>query len=139
MALTKPYFKLYASNGTDLVYTFPIVQSTNLPQTVKKTIEIKGQRGKGSIIVDGGNDTWDLEIRGLFVIDNADEGYEEITVKIDTIESAIELNTPYVLRVDKTDSTYYEYNVKRINPITYPSSLRTDLQEYIVTFIVNSW
>jgi hypothetical protein len=139
MPITKPYFKLYASDGTTLVYTFPIVQYTNAPQSHKRTVVIEGQRGKGCIIVDGGEASWDLIIRGLFMITESDEGYEDITAKIDAIETAIVLNTPYILRIDKTDTTYYEYKVKRILPIDYRESLRTDSQEYQVVFKVNSW
>ena len=139
MAITKPFFKLYASDGTTLLYTFLLVQQTNAPQSVKKTVEIEGQRGKGSIIIDGGEASWDLIINGVFAIFNADEGYEEITDAIDAIETAIQLNTPYILRIDKDASTYYEYHVKRVEPIEYPESLRTDSQRYTVHLKVNSW
>lgn len=134
-----PQFKLYDSTGITLKYTFPIVQYTNAPQSPKKIVEIEGQRGKGSITIDGGGQAWDLEIRGLFMITSADEGYVEITAKIVDIEDKIQLNIPYILRIDKTDSTYFEYKVKRIEPINYSESLRTDSQEYRVILRVNSW
>jgi len=139
MAITKPYIKLYDSTGVVLQYTFKYVQSINAPQTPRRTVEITGQRGKGSLIIDGGQDVWDLIISGKFIIEDADEGYEDLTADIDAMESAIQLNTPYIIRIDKTAVTYYEYNVKRIEPIEYPESLRIDSQEYICRLRVNCW
>jgi len=131
-----PRFKLY-NVGDSLIYTFPYVQYTNAPRSVKSLVEIKSQRGKGSIIIDGGDDNWDLIIRFLIT----GEDYEEITSKIATLESTIQLNTPYVLRIDKTDSTYFEYKVKRISAIEYSESLRNGegIQECTLTLRVNSW
>jgi len=131
-----PRFKLYDSTGLNLLYTFPVVQATNAPQSVKKIIEVRGQRGTGCLIIDGGDDCWDLFIEGILV---ADDDYEDLTASIDALESAVELNTAYVLKIDKTVSTYYEYRVKRIEPIDYPDSLRNESQDYTVTFRVNSW
>jgi len=134
-----PKFKLYDSTGLNLLYEFLVVQRTNAPQSPLRHLSIEGNRGTGALIIEAGTPAWELEIEGIFVIDNASEGYEEITVKIDAIESAIALNTPYILRLDKTDATTYEYKVKRLNPIDYPTSLRNDSQEYRVVFLVGSW
>lgn len=134
-----PSFDLYASNGITLIYTFPVVQYTNLPVSNGRYIEIEGQRGIGSIILDGGQSPFDIIINGFFMIQSASEGYTDIVEDIANIESTIVLNTPYYLRVDKTISTYWEYKVKRILPIEYPESLRTDYQEYKVTLRALCW
>ena len=134
-----PAFKLYETNGSTLVYEFPLVQQTNAPQSPMRNIVIEGVRGKGALIINNGDSTWDLEITGIFAIQNADEGYEEITADIADIEDKIPINTPFILRIEKTSSTYFEYNVKRIEAIEYPASLRTDSQIYIVRFKVNTW
>jgi len=139
MALEKAYFRLYQSDGVSLIYTFPLVQEANYPQTPRKSVVVEGQRGKGAVVIDGGEASWEMTIRGLIMIDTADEGYEEIIVDIDALESAVAVNTPYILKISKTDSTNYEYRVKRIEAIEYPQSLRTDSQEYIVKLLVNSW
>ncbi len=139
MSTFVPTFKLYQADGTTLVYTFPLVQETNAPQSPMRAIVIDGIRGKGSLIIDAGDSSWDLMIRGLFAITDVSQGYEEIIAKIDDIENKIVANIPYILRIDKTPSTYFEYKVKRISPIEYPASLRTDSQEYVVNFKVNSW
>jgi hypothetical protein len=130
-----PTFKLYDYTATTLLYTFPLVQYTNAPQSVQDTVEISNLRGQGSIILDGGNSAWDLELQ--FVLRGDD--YEDLTSKIDELESALELNTPYQLTIDKSESAVYQYKVKRITPITYDASLRTRIQKVSVLLRVNSW
>lgn len=136
-----PEFKLYASDGVTLVYTFPVVQATNAPQSPKKVVEHQGQRGKGSIIIDGGEAPWDLTIRGILTTeeDIGADAYKDLISKMDTLESSVALNTQYVLHIDKTESTYYSYNVKRIQPITYETGLRINAQEYEVILRANCW
>ena len=134
----KPSFKLY-DTGNNLIYTFPVVQSTNIPQSPERYINIEGVRGKGSLIIDSGTPSWEATIRGVFMIDDPSEGYTELTAKILEIESTIALNTPYKLRIDKSDGTYWEYYVKRIEPIEYSDTLRTDIIEYTIHFLVNAW
>lgn len=130
-----PEFKLYNSTGLNLIYTFPVVQSTNVPQSPVKSVEIEGIRGQGSIIIDGGVSSWNLTIRGLFYGDD----YEALIVKVDDIESKIVTLTPYILKIEKTAVTQYEYKVKRIEPITYEESLRDNFIYYRINFKVNSW
>lgn len=131
-----PRFKLYESDGNTLRYTFPIVFSANYPNSSQNLIEHSNFRGKGSIIVDGGESAWDLTLQGVL----SGDSYEEVIAAIDALESAVALNTPYVLKIGKTVSTQYSYNVKRIEPIQYPSdNLRLDFIEYTIIFRVNSW
>ena len=134
-----PRFKLYNSNGVTLEHTFEAVQRTNAPQSPYRYIQIDGVRGKGALIIPAGTPSWELEIEGLIYIDGATEGYEELIVKIDTMEDDITLDTNYYLRIDKTSSTYYEYKVRRLEPILWEESLRTDIQRYLVRFLVNAW
>lgn len=131
------YFKLYESDGITFRYTFPYVQETNAPQTVKKFTEIKGLRGDGSIVIKGSDDSWDLIVRCILTGEN----YDEITQKIDILESALEFAQPYILKIDKEEggATVYSYRIKRLSPIEYPSSLRTDSQEAIIRLKANSW
>lgn len=131
-----PSFKLYNSVGDTLLYTFPVVIYTNLPHGQNKnSVVIEGTRGKGCIIIDGGDSSWDLIIRGVITGDN----YQEIVTAMDALNTAVAMNTAYKLRVDKSPSTYYEYNVKRIQRINYPESLRTSHQIYEITLKSNSW
>jgi hypothetical protein len=130
-----PKFRLYASNGSTLVYTFPVVQYTNAPHSNKKTVFIEGMRGVGGIVIEGAEEAWDVIIR--FVLIGTD--YQDLTTKIEALEGAIVSNTRYYLRIDKTSTTYFEYKVKRIEAIEYQDSLRTDVQEVTITLKANSW
>jgi len=130
-----PKFRLYNSAGDTLLYTFLVVQETNSPQSPINTVEITGTRGIGSIIIAGGTSPWNLIIKGVLIGDN----YQAIVVAMDALESTVTLNTAFLVRIDKTISSYYEYNVKRILPIEYPENLRTSNQKYIVTLRANSW
>jgi len=133
---TTVYFKLYDSTGVSLIYTFPVVFSANYPHSEENLIEHKNVRGKGSIVIDGGETPWDLTLRGVMLAND----YEALTVLIDAMETAIQLNTKYVLKINKTVSTFYTYNVKRILPIEYtPDNLRTNYMEYVCTLRVNAF
>lgn len=134
-----PKFKLYNEANDTLLYTFELVQSSNHPQSPMRNVVIEGVRGEGCLVIPGGTPSWDLEIRGILMIDGSTEGYEELVVKMDAMESAIALNTNYYIRIDKTVSTYYLYKVRRIESIEYPESLRTDSQEYVCRLKVNAW
>ena len=130
-----PHFKLYDYTGTGAYYQFPAVQETNIPHTTVKNTVIEGMRGIGCIVISGAEGSWDLRIRGYMLA--AD--YPALTAMIDTLESAVATDTPYVLVFEKTNSSSYSYNVKRIEPIEYPESLRTDYQEYVLTLKANAW
>ncbi len=131
-----PKFRLYNSAGDTLLYTFPVVQFSNAPHGAdSKAVVITGVRGKGAIIIDGGATAWDIIIRGVLSADD----YEALVVVMDAMNSAVVLQTAYKLRIDKTISTYYEYNVKRITRINYPENLRTSFQNYEITLKNNSW
>jgi hypothetical protein len=130
-----PTFTLWNSAGDSLLYTFPVVQVTNAPQSPTKVVEIEGTRGIGSVVIGGGTAPWDLVIEGVLTGDD----YEAIVVAMDALKTAVALNTPYLLRIDKTSSTYYEYHVKRILPIEYPENLRTSHQRYRLILRANAW
>jgi len=133
-------FTLYASDGTTPVYTFPVVFSANYPHSGKKFIEHENVRSKGSIIIGGGEEVWDLTLKG--VLGSGNETYGSLMALIDTMESSIVLNTPYYLKIesDETGVPEYSYKCKRISPIEYPEdNLRVDQIEYTCIMRVNSW
>ena len=133
-------FKLYNSNNITLEYLFPVVQSTNAPQSPLRHINIEGVRGKGSLIIPAGDSPWVLEISGVLYIDPAlNEDYEDLVVLMDAMETAIPTNTAFYMRIYKTAVTYYSYKVKRIEAIEYAQSLRTDFQPYVCRLLVNAW
>jgi len=128
-------FKLYASNGSTLIHTFSTVFQANYPHTEKKLIEHENVRGKGSIIVDGGDSSWTLTLRGVLFAND----YDALMALVDTMESSIVLNTPYVLKI-LSGVTTHSYNCKRIVPIIYQEdSLRTNFIEYTCELRCLSW
>lgn len=131
-----PKFKLYDNTGLNLIYTFPVVQNTNIPKSTRKTTVIEGFRGQGGIIISGSDKRiWDIIIEGILFGDD----YENLTTKIEEIESSVQMDTQYILRFEKTASTYFEYKVKRIDPIEYPQSFRTQYQDYRIILKANAW
>jgi hypothetical protein len=135
-----PRFRIYNAAATELLHTFELVQNTNLPQTPRNIVEITGVRGKGSIIIDGGEAPWDVFIEGVLTSKlKGWHAYKELTSKVDAMESAVAVDTPLILTLHKTESTFYQYKVKRIEPISYPPSNRVFRQDYRVNLRVNCW
>lgn len=131
-------FKLY--NYTEaLVYTFPNVQESNAPRSFTKSVVIEGLRGQGCIVIPGSTGSIDIRIRGFLMIDENDEGYNEITTKMDELIDTIPYNTRLTLRVYKDDSNYYTYRVKRVEPIQWGEGKRTNLIEYTVILKDGAW
>lgn len=132
-------FELYESDGITLRYTFQLVQDTNYPQSAKHYHEITAHRGQGAIEIIGSDAPWDLTINGKFNASN----YNDIMTAITELETALEFGEPYIIKIDKnTEQTEQDsYNVKRLQPIDYPPSLRNGhgFQEYKVILRANAW
>jgi hypothetical protein len=128
-------FKLYATNGSTLIYTFHCVFSANYPHSEKNLIEHTNPRAKGSIIVDGGSSPWTLNLKGVIFSST----YDNLMNLVDNMESYVTLNTPFVLGIT-SGATTHTYNVKRTEPIIWQEdNLRTNYIEYNITFRVNCW
>ncbi len=125
-------FQLNASDGTTPVFTFPIVFSANYPNSTLKTIQHSNLRGKGSIIIDGGSESFTITLKGVLSSTN----YTALTSLITTMESTVALNTPYYLTI----TGGFSYKVKRITPIKYEeTNLRTNYVEYEISFLADCW
>jgi len=137
MAQFDVHYKLYASDGTTPVYTFPLVQSDNSPSDPKSYVEITALRGTGSIIIPGSTQPWDLTIEFMLEADD----YEALIAAMDSVVSTIALQTKYVLKIDRTSSTTKDYNVMRLQPITFidDNNFRNTLQRVSITLRVNCW
>lgn len=137
--MANPTFKLYASNGSTLVYTFDYVtDETGLWDDPVTYSEHTSLRGQGSIISEGSLSPFDLSL--TFVLKGDD--YYDLTSKIDNVQTKIVKFTPYVLKVSKTISTVRSINVKRVLPILFPYTYkqkRVQIQNGIVTFRALSW
>jgi hypothetical protein len=130
-----PKYKIYASDGLTLIYTFNAVTKDNSPQDPKKGYEVEGSRGQGSIHVPGSDASWDLSLR--FHLHATD--YQALIALMDSIQSTITMNTKYVLTIDRTPSSTVSYHVMRKQPISWEDERRTTYQFGTMTFRVNSW
>lgn len=130
-----PKYKLYASDGLTVVYPFDYVLADNSPQDAFRFTEITGFRGQGSIIIGGSTQPWDIEL--TFFLWKSD--YSSLIASMDSVESTITLNTPYILKIDRTIATTKDYHVKRISPIRWENTNRVRYQKGTIIFRVNSW
>jgi len=143
MSVWVPKVNLWSSNGLTLLYTFPAVNDHNAPQSVKKSIIQTNFRSQGGIVIPGGEDVWELTIRFTLTAD----GYENIASAIENLENAIQLHILYLIRIDKTQTSYFNqanggYKVKRTKPFEYldrAQDLMNDIQKVSASFDVNSW
>jgi hypothetical protein len=130
-------YESYGGTGDSPIYTFPVVFYANYPHSGKKIIAHGSVRAKGEIIKDAGEESWDLTIKG--VLGSGNDDYDTIMGLIDTMESTIALNTPYILEIT-SGATTHTYNVKRLVAIEYPpDDLRVDSIEYTCILRVSCW
>jgi hypothetical protein len=129
-----PTYKLYANDGLTLI-TELIVTGDNSPQDPLRFYEVKGSRGIGSIIIPGSSDSWDLQLK----IHISGVNYASVIDQMDDLETLIVPNTEYILKIQRTQSTTKDYNVKRIIPITWEDDKRLYFQKGTLTLKVNSW
>ena len=135
-----PKFTIRSADNVTQLYQFSAVQSTNLPQTVRDTITISNQRARGAVVIDGGIKSFEAKIDFVLWSDSLD--YEDISAQIDTLETTIPINTPFILRMDKTSTTWYDYKIKRLVPFDYqdvPTDKKIGRQKVSATFLTDSW
>lgn len=140
MAGTFPRFRLYANNGTTLIYEFEKVLDWDNspfqdPITFSEHISLRGQ---GSIISEGSQAPFNFFLNFMLVGDD----YEALAGQMNTLPSTIDTNTQYILKIDLTASTTKDLKVKRLVPIQFPITTRQKVvkfQEGIITFRVDSW
>jgi len=118
-----PSFKLYQSDGATLLYTLPNVITINTPSDTPSFVEIDNLRSQGSIVIPGGDKSYDITIQGI--IEASD--YASLESLKYTMRDTIVNNTRYVLKIDKTQSTTEDIKVMRLQPITWD---RTNTRTY---------
>lgn len=126
------------NDGTNS-YTFPLVYSVSDPKEGMKATVIPGTRGDGSIIIPGGKKSQEIRLKG-YIVDS--DGYEDINTRMGDMKSKVTTNPATLTMRHWTGATWvndWQYTVRRIDEITFPESLRTDSQEYEVTFIVMTY
>jgi len=128
-----PKFILYS--GETPIYTFLLVQDTNHPQKGVQFVEHESRRANGANYITGGYKVWDLYLSGKLCAAN----YQALVTLMDSMISSIVTNTLYTLEIDKSESTVYSYNVKRIVDIEFPNKDTDKMrrkQMYKITFKV---
>jgi hypothetical protein len=142
MADYYPSWKLYASDGVSLVYTFDYVLDWGDgvlvdPQTFTEHTSLRGQ---GSIISEGSTAPWDLTLEFYLTATN----YVALIAKMKALNTTIAFNTKYLLKMGLTTGSATTENlyVKRLSPIRWPISGNKKVvngQRGFITFRVNSW
>jgi hypothetical protein len=139
MAGTFPRIRLYNSTGVSLIYEFENVTDINDWQDPITFAEHASLRGQGSIISEGSNAPWDLNMSFVLI----DDDYEALVSQMSSILSTIVKNTKYILKVDLTASTTKDYKVKRLQSFVFPlnnnNKKRVNFQTVNGIFRVDSW
>lgn len=134
-----PTAKIYASNGSTLVYTISDILTPieGWPNTDNpKNVTYSNIRSAGELSIPGGSSAYDIVLRGRLTGAN----YDALIANFNTLQSTIVANTPYVLKIDLTPSTTTSINVKRKGKIDIinTNNLNTWLY-YSITFTALAW
>ena len=130
-----PTFKLYASDGVSLIYTFEHIIDTNWPQDNPSSIELTNTRSAGAITIPEGNKPYDIYLKGIILGDD----YTDITTKIFAMRDTIVPNTRYVLSLDKSNVVVDTIKVMRTVTIDFDESKRISNQKYTIRLRALSW
>lgn len=125
-------------------YTFPFVQSVSDPIERNKDVIHEGNRGDGSIRIPGGKKSQTITINGI-LFDN--EGYKDLDTLIAEMRSKVTTNNATLVMEYFDDSlsgggdwvSSWEYTCFRNEEIKFSDSMRTESQNYTVSFLVLSY
>lgn len=134
-----PTFKIYATNGSTLIYNLPLVINSNHNNVGNnKIITLKNGRSIGATYIEGGLDDEDIIIEGVLKSTN----YEGLVTLRDAMVAAIVPNTAYYLKIDKSISSTYEFKVRRLQGIEFTigdkNKMNTRL-DYKIILKNNAW
>ena len=118
-------------------YTFPLVQSVGDPEQGMKATVIEGKRGDGSIIIPGGKKSQRIELEGILYDDDYD--YVAIQTAMEGMRTDVTTDTGTLVMEYWNGASWvntWSYTVRRIGEISFPPSMRVDMQKYKVTFLV---
>ena len=118
-------------------YDLPYVFSISDPIEGMKATVIRGTRGDGSLVIPGGKSSQEIVIKGRLLADD----YKALTALISTMRTSITTN-PATLTLKHYDGGWvndWSYTVRRITEISFPESMRTEVQEYTARFLVLSY
>ena len=130
-----PEFKLYDSTDTSLIYFIENVITTNYPQDNPSSVQLTNLRSSKGIVIPGGLKPYTLTMRGILI----GTDYTDLTTKINAMKTAIVYNTPYILKIDTSETTQDEINVMRVEPIIFEEGRRTKVQYFVINLLANAW
>jgi len=130
-----PEFKLYDSTDTSLIYFIENVITTNYPQDNPASVQLTNLRSSKGIVIPGGLKPYTLTMRGILI----GTDYTDLTTKINAMKTAIVYNTPYILKIDTSETTQDEINVMRVEPIIFEEGRRTKVQYFVINLLANAW
>lgn len=117
-------------------YDLPHVFSLSDPKEGMKATVIQGTRGDGAIIIPGGKRSQEIRVKG-WLFDS--DGYEDLTTLMNEMRSKVTTNLATLTLKHWTGAIWqndWSYAVRRIEEINFPESLRTDVQDYEINFLV---
>ena len=138
-----PRIRIGASYGASKA--LPHIQSITDVQPGIKNIVIEGIRGDGALVIPGGRPSYNITVDGILLASDSTlpdgtayatangTNYEKLTEQINWLRTYV-VTTETHLYVEKTDATYDNYTVRRLNRINFPDSLRTSIQSYTISF-----
>ena len=129
------------NKGLASEYIFPLVQGITEPKAGNKDTVINGRRADGAIVIPGGLQSQELVIKGKLW---SDTGYADLMTKLNAMKAGIGSSVVTITKEywnpDASGGgaweTTWAYTVKRIEPIVFPDSMQTDIQDYTVTFLI---
>ena len=120
-------------------YDLPYVFAVSDPKEGMKATVIPGNRGDGVIVIPGGKKSQEIIVRGR-LIDG--DGYADIVTLMNTMRTNVTTDVATLTMKHWTGAIWqndWAYQVRRIDEIDFPESLRTYEQEYSVRFLVTSY
>lgn len=116
-------------------YQLPHIFHVSDPQQGIKATVIQGTRGDGSVVIPGGKKSQEIIIRGK-LFDN--DGYKDLTALMTEMRTKLTTEVA-ILTMEHYDGgwvTDWQYTVRRITEIRFPKSMRTESQDFEVSFLV---
>ena len=120
-------------------YQLPLVFSVSDPKEGMKAVVHHGNRGDGAIVIPGGKRSQEIIVEGT-LFDN--DGYKDITTLMNEMRSELTSDVATLTMKHKEGVSWvndWQFTVRRITEIDFPTSLRTGMQKYRVTFLVTAY
>ena len=125
-------------------YDLPYIQNLDDPIPGMKAHVIPGIRADGGIVIPGGKRSIEIPVKGILW---TNDGYADLMSRQNEMRAKV-TTLPATLTLKYFDSTLsgggqwvtsWAFAVRRINDITFGTSMRTESMEYNITFLVTGY